>query len=61
MLSEGPFTGGPALDTVADRIRVNAVLPGWTDTAMFQASLKRVPQLAQVVKDTVPLQRAASP
>lgn len=51
----------PALDNVKHHIRVNTVCPGWVDTPMFQATLKRVPQVAQMVQNLSPLGRAAAP
>ena len=42
-------------------IRVNTVCPGWVDTPMFQAGLKRIPQLSHMVQSVVPLKRAATP
>jgi len=50
-----------ALDNMKHHIRVNAVCPGWVDTPMFQASLKRIPQLSQMVQSMSPLGRAAAP
>lgn len=40
-------------------IRVNTVCPGWVDTPMHQASKTSIPGLAEIVKATSPLGRAA--
>ena len=42
-------------------IRVNAVLPSWSDTAMFEDELKKVPQTLDFIKAAVPAKRPALP
>ena len=54
------LTKSAAIDNVKDDIRINAVCPAWVDTPMMQASLKRVPQLDQLIKTASPLHRAAT-
>ncbi|KAJ0414326.1 oxidoreductase [Aspergillus carlsbadensis] len=50
-----------AIDNVENHIRVNSICPGWTDTPMMQASIKRFPPLEKLVEDMTPLGRAAHP
>ncbi|KAI0191939.1 NAD(P)-binding protein [Astrocystis sublimbata] len=54
-------TKSAALDCAQFHVRVNSVCPSWTDTAMMQASLVRVPSLGQLIKTASPLGRAANP
>ncbi|KAF2648618.1 oxidoreductase [Lophiostoma macrostomum CBS 122681] len=49
-----------ALDLAKDHIRVNAVLPGCTDTPMLNAAFEAVPELEQMCIGMTPLGRLAS-
>ncbi|KAE8360912.1 hypothetical protein BDV27DRAFT_133828 [Aspergillus caelatus] len=50
-----------AIDNIKNHIRVNIVAPFYTETPMFEASLKRVPELGAAIKAITPLKRAAIP
>ncbi|KOC08000.1 oxidoreductase, short-chain dehydrogenase/reductase family [Aspergillus flavus AF70] len=50
-----------AIDNIKNHIRVNVVAPFYTETPMFEASLKRVPELGAAIKAITPLKRAAAP
>ena len=50
-----------ALDLVPTEIRVNSVCPGFVDTPMMQASIKRVPNWEKLMETLSPLKRAAPP
>ncbi|KNG88689.1 oxidoreductase, short-chain dehydrogenase/reductase family [Aspergillus nomiae NRRL 13137] len=49
-----------AIDNLKNHIRVNIVAPFHTETAMFEANLKRYPELGVAIKAMTPLKRAAS-
>ncbi|OTA98254.1 hypothetical protein M426DRAFT_70185, partial [Hypoxylon sp. CI-4A] len=49
-----------AMDCAKNHMCVIAVCPSWVDTPMMQASLKRVPQLGQLIQTASPLHRAAT-
>ncbi|KAI1426162.1 hypothetical protein F5Y12DRAFT_713403 [Xylaria sp. FL1777] len=50
-----------ALDNAPYGIRVNCVLPSWTDTPMVQKALGGVDGLADLIRTAVPLGRIATP
>ncbi|GAB1200210.1 hypothetical protein APSETT444_009578 [Aspergillus pseudonomiae] len=49
------------IDNLKNHIRVNIAAPFHTETAMFEANLKRYPGLGVAIKAMTPLKRAASP
>ncbi|KAI1081228.1 hypothetical protein F5B20DRAFT_79686 [Whalleya microplaca] len=54
------ITKSAAMDCMKHHIRVNAVCPSFTDTAMMQAGFQRVRGLEQIVKTATPLRRSAT-
>ncbi|CAI6089552.1 unnamed protein product [Clonostachys chloroleuca] len=54
------ITKATATDCSKIHIRVNAVCPSWVDTPMNHATLKRAPQMAQMIQALSPLKRVAA-
>ena len=42
-------------------VRVNAILPSWVESAMFDGELQKVPQTLDFIKAAVPAKRPALP
>lgn len=60
-LAELMLTSTTALELQKQRIRVNAVCPTFTDTAMVQAQIDRQPELREMMEEKSPLGRLATP
>lgn len=48
---KGLLADQPSVRQVESHIRINTVGPSWVDTPMNHASLERVPQFGQIIKD----------
>ena len=55
------LTRSAALDYAQQGIRVNAVCPAYTDTAMVQAGIAADPRMAQIMTRSIPMRRLGQP